>query len=78
MGDHAGAAKDLETSLEETVTRGYLGYQYEVELALGTVEMKSGNTTAGRARLQDLEKEASAKGFHLIARKATAAANIFL
>lgn len=78
MGDHAGAAKDLETSLEETVTRGYLGYQYEVELALGTVEMKSGNTTAGRARLQDLEKESSAKGFHLIARKATAAANIFL
>jgi len=78
MGDHAGAAKDLETSLEETVTRGYLGYQYEVELALGTVEMKSGNTTAGRARLQDLEKESRAKGFHLIARKATAAANIFL
>jgi serine/threonine protein kinase/tetratricopeptide (TPR) repeat protein len=77
MGDHAGAAKGLETNLEETATRGYLGYQYDVELALAMVEMESGNTTAGRARLQELEKEASAKGFYLIARKATAAANIF-
>jgi hypothetical protein len=36
--------------------------------------MKSGKTTAGRARLAALEKDATAKGFLLIARKAHAAA----
>ena len=36
--------------------------------------MKSGDTAAGRLRLKALEKDATAKGFLLIARKAQAAA----
>jgi hypothetical protein len=37
------------------------------------MEVKSGRAAAGRARLQALEKDATAKGFLLIARKAAAA-----
>ncbi len=42
-------------------------------LALGEIEMKSAQTAAGRARLEALEKDATAKGFLLIARKAALA-----
>lgn len=44
-----------------------------MQLALGEIEMKSGKAAAGRARLEALEKDATAKGFLLIARKAAAA-----
>ena len=46
----------------------------EARLALGKIEMRSAQTaTAGIARLADLEKDARARGFLLIARKAAAA-----
>jgi len=50
-------------------------YQFEIRLALGEIEMKSGKTSAGVACLKSLERDASAKGFPLIARKAKAAAS---
>ncbi len=43
-------------------------------LALGEREMKSGNAAEGKARLTALQKDAKAKGFNLVARKAGAAA----
>ncbi len=51
---------------------GSYGRQLEARLALGEIEMKSGKTAAGRARLEALEAEARTKGYKLIARKATA------
>jgi len=71
--DLAEATKSLEATLAQAMKSGFAGYQLEARLALGEIEMKSGNPSAGRDRLEALEKEAKAKGFGLIARKAAAA-----
>jgi hypothetical protein len=51
-----------------------LYYQYDARLALGELEIRSGKTSAGHARLAALEKESRHKGFLLVARKAAVAA----
>lgn len=66
------AKSSLETSLEEATRTGFVGHQFEARLALAEIELKSGRTTQGRARPEALEREAKAKGFGLIARKAAA------
>jgi serine/threonine protein kinase/tetratricopeptide (TPR) repeat protein len=68
--DVAQAMKSLRDAVAEATRYRYLGYQFEARLALGQIEMKSGDAAAGRARLSALETEAKAKGFGLIARKA--------
>ena len=68
----AAAKRSLEAVLAKASRHGYLGYEFQSRLALGEIEMKSGKTTAGRARLQALERDAKAKGFLLIARRAAA------
>jgi tetratricopeptide (TPR) repeat protein len=73
-GDITQAVKDLQGTLIEARHYHYVGYQFEARLALGQIEMKSGDTAAGRARLAALEADAKAKGFGLIARKAAAKA----
>lgn len=73
-GEVAKARKELEAALAEAANYGYVADQLEARLALGEIEMKSGQTAAVRARLAVLEKDARAKGFLLIARKAAAAA----
>jgi hypothetical protein len=45
----------------------------EARLALGEMELRSGNPKAGRTHLETLEEEASGQGFQLIVQKATAA-----
>ena len=47
-----------------------LGLQFEARLALGEIEMKSGDRAAGQARLEALEREVTARGYGLIASKA--------
>ena len=66
----ADAVKDLQKILAETVKYRYLPFEFEIRLALGAIEMQSGRVVAGRARLETLEKDAHAKGFLRIARKA--------
>jgi serine/threonine protein kinase/tetratricopeptide (TPR) repeat protein len=68
--DIAAATKSLLATHAEATKYGYFGFQLEARLALGEIEMKSGKTAAGHARLEALQKEAMAKGFGLIARKA--------
>ena len=63
---------DAENALAARI--GCVPCRFEARLALGEVQMKSGKTAAGRAHLTVLEKDATAKGFLLIARKARAAA----
>lgn len=71
--DLALAEKNLQSTLAEATRIGFVGYQFEARLALGEIELKSGDAVKGRAGLAALEKEAKAKGFGLIARKAIAA-----
>jgi tetratricopeptide (TPR) repeat protein/class 3 adenylate cyclase len=72
-GATAAAEKSLESILAEAVRLGDVPTQLETRLARGEVEMKSGKVDVGRAGLSALEKDATAKGFLLIARKAAAA-----
>ena len=73
--DPAEAEKQLNLLLDESTRDGLVSYQFEIRLALGEIEMKSGKTASGVARLKSLENDASAKGFLLIAHKAKAAAS---
>ncbi len=65
----AAAVRSLEAAVSETTTRGLIDLQLEARLALGQLEIAGSNPAAGRARLAALEKEATQKGFGLIARK---------
>jgi len=68
-----GTAKTiLKGALAKATRSGYVGYQLESRLALEEIELKSGKSAASRARLEQLQKDAKAKGFDLIAGKAAA------
>ena len=69
-GRPADAKASLAAILAATRKLGFVSYQLEATLGLGEVEMKSGDSLAGRARLAALEKDATARGFLLIARQA--------
>lgn len=73
LGKHTEAGTSLEATLAEAKKYGFVGYQLQARLALGEIEMRSGKTTAGHVHLAALEKDATAKGFLLVARKAVAA-----
>jgi eukaryotic-like serine/threonine-protein kinase len=71
--DIAEATKDLRAILDEARKKNAPQIQFEARLALGEIELASGNPEAGRAGLMTLAKDARAKGFLLIARKASSA-----
>jgi ATP/maltotriose-dependent transcriptional regulator MalT len=69
-GKTAEATAALNAVLARAVKIGCVRCSFEARLALGEVEMRSGNKMAGQARLKGLEKDASARGFVEIARRA--------
>jgi eukaryotic-like serine/threonine-protein kinase len=71
-GDLVNARKILDAALAEATKANLLYFQYDTRLALGEFEIKSGKLATSHARLSRLEKDAQAKGFLLIARKAAA------
>jgi predicted negative regulator of RcsB-dependent stress response len=71
-GKTDAAAKSLQSILAQQTQLGDVPLQFEARLALGEIEVKSGNSASGRSRLTALENDANAKGFVLIARKAHA------
>jgi tetratricopeptide (TPR) repeat protein/TolB-like protein len=71
LGKTTQAQEALQAALAEAARHGYVGPQFETRLALGEIELHSGQVAAGRAHLAVLEKDASAKGFLLITHKAT-------
>ncbi len=73
LGENDGAKKELQSALDQADQMGFLEYQFEARLALGEIEMKSAEPATGRASLATLEKDATAKGFLLVARKARVA-----
>ncbi len=72
-GEIAQALEDGESVIVEARKVGFFDLQLEARLALGEIEVGSGRTATGVPRLQELEKEATQKGFVLIAHKASAA-----
>jgi tetratricopeptide (TPR) repeat protein len=76
LGGSIAAKAKLEAMLNEATKASFVPYQFEARLALGEIEIKSGQASDGHARLAALEKDAIAKGFLLIARKAATAAKV--
>lgn len=74
-GRTADALADLETLLATASKIGFRPYEYRARLAIVDIERQSTSPTKGRVRLADLEKDARAHGFLLIARKAASAMN---
>jgi hypothetical protein len=72
-GRHAEAISSLDSLLQEAGQIGLVQSQLEIRLALGEIEIQSGEAAKGRARLGTLRGEATGRGFGLIARKAAAA-----
>jgi tetratricopeptide (TPR) repeat protein len=72
-GDPAQPRKLLDGALADSQRDGLVPYQFEARFALAEILMKVGKTGQGRFQLAALEKDATAKGFLLIARKARAA-----
>lgn len=60
----------LDAALAEATRLGLVGLQLEIRLARGAIEQVP-QRAAGSGRLDALEREARARGFHLVARKAT-------
>jgi eukaryotic-like serine/threonine-protein kinase len=71
----AGSAtrKELATIIAKSRELGYQGIELDARLALAEIEMKAGQMKAGRAHLAAIEADAKAKGYNLVARKATIA-----
>ena len=67
------ARKELTTIVAKSRELGYFGIELDARLALAEIEMKAGQTAAGRAHLTAIEAEAKPKGYLLIAHKAAIA-----
>jgi eukaryotic-like serine/threonine-protein kinase len=67
------ARKELAAIIAKSRELGYQGIELDARLALAEIEMKAGQTTAGRAHLAAIEAEAKAKGYMLLAHKAVIA-----
>jgi tetratricopeptide (TPR) repeat protein len=76
LGGADEAQKELQAILVEARELGYVGYQFQSRLELARIELQAGQTAASRAHLDKLEKDARAKSFLLIARKAAALAKL--
>jgi tetratricopeptide (TPR) repeat protein len=71
---NVGAAmRSLQAVIVEARRDGFVGVQLEARLARGEILIQSGRAAAGRAELAVLAREAQAKGYGLIARKASQA-----
>jgi hypothetical protein len=73
-GKPAEASRSLTGALAEATRLDCGRCQLEARLAIGEMEMKPGKKAAAREHLATLEKDATAKGFLLIASKAKVAA----
>jgi eukaryotic-like serine/threonine-protein kinase len=72
-GDLSGAEHLAKSAFTEANKLGFVQTQLEASLALGEIQMEDQNPASGRVLLQHLAKEARARGFALIAEKASAA-----
>jgi len=68
--------RGLDGVLAEAQAGSFEAIALEARLALGEIELSSGNHAAGRAQLEKLEKDARREGLQLVARKADAALHV--
>jgi|SRR5579859_301461 len=68
--DQKEASNRLQQVIADSARRGFVQYAFEARLALGEIELHSGNRASGRRHLESLMKEASDKNFELYAREA--------
>ena len=73
LGKAQVAVSLLHDAVADASKAGFVGLQFDARLALGEAEVKAANFVEGRAELKRLERDARAKGFLLIARKAVTA-----
>lgn len=66
------ANRNLAVILAEAKKTGFFEDQLKARLVMGEIEMKTGKRASGGAHLGALEKDATSKGFVLIAREAAA------
>ena len=67
------ASRQVSGVLAEATAAGFREKALEARLALGEIEMSTGNLSSGQIYLESLEKDAATGGFLLIARQAAAA-----
>jgi tetratricopeptide (TPR) repeat protein len=65
--------KELNAVIQKSRELGYRGIELNARLALAEMEVKEGQTAAGRAHLAAIEADAKAKGYNLVAHKAARA-----
>ena len=73
QADVAESASVLKKAITDATKEGLTGLLLQARLALGEVEITHGDRASGRSRLAVVQKDATAKGFLLVARKASAA-----
>ena len=63
------AVSRLNALAQQAKAAGFINAALEARLALGEVELNSGNQTPGRKHLEALQEEASGDGFQLMVQK---------
>jgi tetratricopeptide (TPR) repeat protein len=71
-GRFSNAKSTLSAVIGTAAKSGYLEYKLEAQLGLAEIAWTSSHAVANRAQLEKLQREATALGFDLIARKAAA------
>jgi|SRR5580658_863739 tetratricopeptide (TPR) repeat protein len=71
-GNIAIALRNLDAVIAEARKANFAGVQMDARLARSETQIRSGHVAKGRAELAQLAKEAQAKGYGLIARRAAA------
>jgi DNA-binding winged helix-turn-helix (wHTH) protein/tetratricopeptide (TPR) repeat protein len=69
-GKSVEANNRLQAVLSQAKKLNFAGYEFRARLELARLQVSTGQTAAGTTQLESLEKEATAKGYILIARKA--------
>lgn len=72
VGRVAQAEKELRSAIEEIKRHGFVPQEFEARLALARLELNSGRVAAGRSQLANLQRDARARSFLLVAHKAAA------
>ena len=70
---NAEAERELQQVESRAGEKGLLGLEWQARLALADVQILSGNLASARANLQLVKRQATARGFRLLARKAAEA-----
>jgi hypothetical protein len=67
------ALESLQKIAREAKKAGMPGFELEARLAIGEIELEIGKTLIARKELDDVQREASVKGFKLIEQRAAKA-----